>query len=310
MTRSLIFSRLIPIAATSLFFGLAGCDGNGGSNTTGGEGGSGAGTGAGGETSQGGSGGETSQGGAGGGTGGMGQGGGGDCDPAVAEGVGGCEKVLGYKWNGAECVALSGCSCEGAGCASLTDTLEACLAAHEGCQSPPVCEPQTAEGAGDPGLIGIKWNGNECVELIGCKCDGAECEKLFDTVEACKGEHLNCVGTADKCAPMMAEPVGDCALALGVKWNGNECLTISGCNCDGADCGALYDNLDKCQLDHQVCLACKAQLAEGVNPDGVLGVKWNGNECVAISGCECAGADCGAIYDNAEQCNAAHADCP
>ena len=79
----------------------------------------------------------------------------------------------------------------------------------------------------------------------------------------------------NNCDPMEAEAVGDCEAILGVAWNGVECVTLVGCECVGADCGALYEGPDACMAAHADCLggndcaglgleACTA--AEACNP--------------------------------------------
>jgi hypothetical protein len=56
--------------------------------------------------------------------------------------------VLGYRWQGEVCVALSGCACEGPDCNQLYPTAEACVAATAvcdcratGCEGSLVCTP-------------------------------------------------------------------------------------------------------------------------------------------------------------------------
>jgi hypothetical protein len=55
------------------------------------------------------------------------------CAPMDATGVGPCDQFFGYAWDGAACVGISGCSCEGGDCGALADSLEACHKAHAGC---------------------------------------------------------------------------------------------------------------------------------------------------------------------------------
>jgi len=61
-----------------------------------------------------------------------------------AVGAGGCEAELGYVWNGSGCNSISGCSCEGADCASLYDDQDACIEAHRS------CDRACGEGFGGP----------------------------------------------------------------------------------------------------------------------------------------------------------------
>lgn len=57
-------------------------------------------------------------------------------------------------------------------------------------------------------------------------------------------------------------------------------------------------------------VSCAAQdaNAEG-NCEAYFGVAWNGSECVGLSGCSCAGADCGNLATSQQDCVAAHAHC-
>lgn len=61
------------------------------------------------------------------------------CSPQRAAGEGACDAFLGYAWNGAECVGISGCRCVGADCDELFDSEEACAAAHAHCEMGPSC---------------------------------------------------------------------------------------------------------------------------------------------------------------------------
>jgi hypothetical protein len=58
------------------------------------------------------------------------------CAPMAVQGVGGCEFVLGWGWDGVSCELLLGCGCEGPDCAQLTATQESCLQGRERCTDP------------------------------------------------------------------------------------------------------------------------------------------------------------------------------
>lgn len=59
---------------------------------------------------------------------------------------------------------------------------------------------------------------------------------------------------------------------------------------------------------------CRRQVADYVSctmePCFETHYRWNGIECEEITGCNCIGADCGAVFDNAGDCAAAYATCP
>ncbi len=55
---------------------------------------------------------------------------------------------------------------------------------------------------------------------------------------------------------------------------------------------------------------CDAQDAAGEGScEAIIGTMWNGSACVDLSGCSCAGCDCGALYSGIGACEAAHASC-
>lgn len=50
----------------------------------------------------------------------------GQTTPMNVVGVGDCDAVLGVRWGGERCEVVSGCSCEGADCDGLFDSMAAC----------------------------------------------------------------------------------------------------------------------------------------------------------------------------------------
>lgn len=115
------------------------------------------------------------------------------------------------------------------------------------------------------------------------------------------------------CAAMDARGEGDCDLHLGVIWNGEACVNISGCSCVGADCQALFESLEACRDAYAPCFdlpSCAAMDARGEGLcDMELGILWDGRECRSISGCECVGSDCDRLYHEPAECREAHAHC-
>jgi hypothetical protein len=55
------------------------------------------------------------------------------CALMDAQGVGPCDAFFGYAWDGAACIGISGCSCEGADCDALSDSFESCEKEHADC---------------------------------------------------------------------------------------------------------------------------------------------------------------------------------
>jgi hypothetical protein len=78
------------------------------------------------------------------------------CAAQDAHGMGGCDRVLGYVWDGSMCRALSGCSCTGTACGALYRTMDGCVAEHRmctvgdcrtrGCPDGRTCSPCRATG--------------------------------------------------------------------------------------------------------------------------------------------------------------------
>ncbi|MBW2461669.1 MAG: hypothetical protein JRH11_08480 [Deltaproteobacteria bacterium] len=115
------------------------------------------------------------------------------CRPMEAVGDRFCDLFLGFAWNGTECAGLSGCSCVGADCGSLT-SFDACQAAHVECPSvtPPgpscgglggascgpgeYCDyPDGSFCGGDDSLgVCVPWADPACIEIYSpvCGCDG------------------------------------------------------------------------------------------------------------------------------------------
>ncbi|MEC8894692.1 MAG: dockerin type I repeat-containing protein [Planctomycetota bacterium] len=56
--------------------------------------------------------------------------------------------------------------------------------------------------------------------------------------------------------------------------------------------------------------SCEAMDVEGVGLCRMLlGFYWDGESCQSLGGCDCAGDDCGELYDSIRSCEAAHVDC-
>jgi hypothetical protein len=323
MGTTAIRAALVAFALSAL--GVIGCGGNastnngnqGGTGAQGGEGGAGAQGGAGG--AQGGEGG--AQGGAGGaqgGEGGVGQGGsggGGVCDPQEVKGVGDCNLILGVAWDGQSCVEIGGCECIGADCDALYDSGEACKVDHAGCSTPGgPCDPEKAMGVGDcDAFFGYAWNGAECVGISGCNCEGPACAGLSMDLAVCEEKHAGCSSMGAKCDPQKAEGVGPCAAIVGYKWDGLMCVAISGCSCEGPGCADLYDSGDACAAAHADCPPpsnCPPQEAKGEGAcDLFLGWVWNGSMCIPLSGCSCIGSDCVNLSDSPEVCQMNFSSC-
>jgi hypothetical protein len=135
-------------------------------------------------------------------------------------------------------------------------TNDPCWGSDPDCTS---CAPQDAKGDGlCKMLLGVAWNGKECISLGGCSCIGEDCENLYADMDVCAKAHLACGGSTDpqpgSCEPQEAKGIGMCEMFMGYKWTGKTCEGVSGCSCEGADCKALTMDADVCKKEHEACL--------------------------------------------------------
>lgn len=224
------------------------------------------------------------------------------CEAMDVNMVGGCEPAPRYWWDGMNCVGDSGCSCEGADCDRTYNDAASCEADHAECFGDPgPCEAQDARGEGAcEAIVGIVWDGGDCVAISGCSCTGSDCDETYETYEACFEDRASCF----ECDPAPGDPgvefvgrsVAECAAiavacAPGTEYFENEC----GCGCEPSDDPGP---------------TCDAQDIRAEGPcTAIIGVAWNGEACVALSGCSCVGEDCDDIYEDMASCQADHAEC-
>lgn len=64
------------------------------------------------------------------------------------------------------------------------------------------------------------------------------------------------------CTDQDARGEGPCEAELGYVWRSGACWPISGCSCEGADCGALATTAEECIADHASCDRLCGGLAE------------------------------------------------
>jgi hypothetical protein len=104
------------------------------------------------------------------------------------------------------------------------------------------------------------------------------------------------------CVGLDPASYGACAMVLGVVFDGQSCVTASGCSC-GADCELMFTSRDACQ---RACgLGCET-IAPGAFGlcDRVLGWGFDGSGCAVISGCSC-GERCDLLFPSRAACERA-----
>ncbi len=173
------------------------------------------------------------------------------------------------------------------------------------------CLPQAVGGEGAcTDLLGVQWNGAVCADLHGCSCTGADCPGVYGTYTECWAERRGCPGL---CASQHVTPVGAvCDVSWGPYWRGSAgCESFVACDCTGEDCDRPYPDKPACERANRGCMGrCGPEDAAGSGTCATdLGVVWNGTVCVPITGCTCAGADCGDLYASIEDCAFAHRGC-
>lgn len=110
------------------------------------------------------------------------------CTAMDAAGTGGCDFVLGYKYDGRRCIQVSGCECSGADCGDLKTSAQDCVDDHAECirscggrggsslcPTGSYCRWEASE------LCGSFDSGGTCTEVPGT------CDDVLSTVCGCDG---------------------------------------------------------------------------------------------------------------------------
>ena len=175
------------------------------------------------------------------------------------------------------------------------------------------------------------WSLASIIALVGLACSSEDAKHAPVLELSCSSPELH-ANVHDGCAPMDAtdspdESGSSCFCALGYAWDGTTCVFLGDCRCIGADCDKLTESLDECLAEHADCAApiacgnpdlhlwsatgCAALDAAGEGDCHCeLGYTWDGDSCVALTGCDCAGADCVKLSTSLADCQALHATCP
>ncbi len=197
---------------------------------------------------------------------------------------GSCEMVIGWAFDGTACRMESGCGCA-PDCAAFFQTQEACAAAcgvplpctsdvecgpgsvcmNGACVASPACRAVQPGTHGDcKMMIGIIFDGRQCVSEGGCQCE-PDCDAVFPSMEACAaacGVVTACAADSDcpvgeacvagtcqgqtACTPVKPYSHGMCEMIIGVIFDGAQCTYESGCSCQ-PDCNAFFKDVASCQ---------------------------------------------------------------
>jgi hypothetical protein len=196
------------------------------------------------------------------------------CRAQDAAGVGPCDRFFGYAWDGKACVGVSGCSCEGADCGALHQSLEACQGAHEACgpracgsRGLPACDPKQYCDFPDGSKCGADDRGGVCQPRPQI------CPAIFKPVCGCDGKTYSSACVAAGNGVDVASE-GACEPAPGACRTDADCRTFSD-YCTGCDCRALSVGqkdpvcpgpgvqclIDPCLDKQAVCLAGRCALS-------------------------------------------------
>ncbi|EDM76743.1 hypothetical protein PPSIR1_33851 [Plesiocystis pacifica SIR-1] len=157
---------------------------------------------------------------------------------------------LAIEWDELGCLEGGVCDCPEPPAAAVCSEQGVCV----GLEQVP-CEPMDAVGVGDcDAEFGVAWDGAQCVSISGCECVGTDCAIAYASFEDCEAANAEC-NEPVPCEAQDAEAVGACEIALGVFWNGAQCVMLSGCECVGADCADSYPSLEACEDANAECTA-------------------------------------------------------
>ena len=102
-----------------------------------------------------------------------------------------------------------------------------------------VCAPRPASCAPDSEVV--------------CGCDRATYPSAC-LAQAAGSDVAHVGACADRCDADDVHASGTCDLALGWFWDGSACVSLSGCVCDGIDCGLAALGAGECDAAHAACV--------------------------------------------------------
>jgi eight-cysteine-cluster-containing protein len=183
------------------------------------------------------------------------------CTPVKPGSHGACKMVVGWIFDGQQCVLEGGCTCE-PDCAAVFAGQKDCEAA---CGSTSACTMDADCGKGEACMNGqcVRYcvpavetcNGidDDCNGIVDDGCEGATCAGDYDCPDGfyCAGILCGNGWCSGNCKALPACTVvkpyshGTCEMMLGVIFDGKQCVSESGCSC-GNDCAAFFADLPTC----------------------------------------------------------------
>ncbi|MEM9071423.1 MAG: hypothetical protein AAGE52_23150 [Myxococcota bacterium] len=157
----------------------------------------------------------------------------------------------------------------------LAFLLFSCARSHglDGSDLPDAGAPDADEGlsCGPEELIGCSfverrwfWDGADCYAADECVGRGA------DTRAACLHAHRHCDRDIDPCAPMDAADQAPCAVEFSqAAWDGERCVEVSHCSCEGVDCDDAFVSMAECARAYEACGAEVCEDGDVLRPEGV-----------------------------------------
>jgi hypothetical protein len=110
---------------------------------------------------------------------------------------------------------------------------------------------------------GCVYDGSPCV-CDHLTCEGQRCGRVTcgegttccnPTCGTCTPPGAGCAAIVCEpdCSPMQAWGQGGCEAVIGVFWNGMQCVSVSGCSCEGPDCANAFETYEQCEAVFSAC---------------------------------------------------------
>lgn len=201
-----------------------------------------------------------------------------------------CKRLLGWGWTGGACEQISGCSTTDQNGNDLSAYLYIDEAScYASCSACPVVDPNDFGACAM--VLGIAWTGSQCQYVSGCSTidgSGTDRASAFYNSGDFDADMSECEQSCGSCPDLASADFGLCDLDLGFGYNGNECVSLSGC--DTIDQNTSDDEAAWIFPTDEAC-GDRCEQCDVVDQDGfgnckmLMGWAWTGASCEPISGC-------------------------